>query len=436
MDWIQGKQFTATCQTARRLMIAAVVCVVTSASVARAQFLCPPLEGDAAGLDIPASTVTVQVIGETSVLGGVAPIRTLMGDSVGNVASVFFDICFDATKLDIAEMLQSTGAACAEKADCPGAQTCGEDGTCQANVVTACSLAGNLGQDHILIASSPEIPENPDNPRRLRLLVADATRDNAVCSTAAECAENEICPFERCIRTCTTGDDCPPGNRCKALNDGSDQMVCSPLDIIANGDLVNCTFDVAEDPNIAGSTPLTFGLLQVADDTIPVAMAIPAIGLPGSINLVPCQSNNDCPNGKVCSPDGVCRFPTPTLTATPTATGPTVTPTRTPTTPVGGTSTPTRTPTGGTPTATATRTRTGGGTSTFTPTLTPTTPGTDGTATPTRTSSASPTSTVDHGGGGGGCNCAIQPAQETDWMRTLMPLLIPAAMLWGRRRRF
>lgn len=435
MDWIQSKQLMGACNVATRLMLAVSVYLGMTASAATAQFLCPPLEGAATGVDIPASTVTIQVFGEQSVLGGEAPIRASMTGSENNVAAVFFDICFDATKLDIAEELQSTGAPCEAKEDCPGAQPCGDDGTCQANVVTACSLSGTLGEDHILIASSPEIPENPDNPRRLRLIVADATRDSRTCATADECEENEICPFGRCILTCTNNDGCPAGNRCKVLNDGSEQMVCSPLDIIANGELVNCTFDVAEDPNIAGVTPLTFGLLQVADDSVPESLALPAIGIPGSINLVPCQNNDDCPDGKVCSPDGVCRFPTPTLTPSVTATGPTATPTRTPTTPtivVSATPTRTSTRTGGTPTNTATRT---GSVSTSTPTLTPTDGGTGGTATPTRTSTRTPTGTLGLGGGGGGCNCAIQSAQDVGWMQALLPLLLPAAMMWGRRRR-
>src|SRR5262249_18752347 len=148
-------------------------------------------------------------------------------------ASIFFDVCFDATKLAIAQELQSTGAPCEEKADCPGAQTCGEDHTCQANVVTACRLAPSLTANHMLIASSPEIPENPDNPLRLRLLIVDATRMSTSCTTAeTDCATNEICPFGTCVRTCTTNDDCPAGNRCKELNDGSDRTVCSPLNII------------------------------------------------------------------------------------------------------------------------------------------------------------------------------------------------------------
>jgi hypothetical protein len=430
MDGIQNGRRTAVRIGAYRLLLAAAV-FVAGASAARAQFLCPPLEGIAAG-DIPASTVTIQVFGETAVLGGVAPIRTSMAGSEGNVASVFFDICFDATKLDIAEELQSTGAPCDVKEDCPGAQPCGDDGTCQALVVTACTLAGTLGQDHVLRASSPEIPENPDNPRRLRLLIADANRNATACTTPAECAENEICPFGRCVRTCANNDDCPPGNRCKAFNDGAGQgngvNVCSPLNIVPNGDLVNCTFDVAEDPTIAGMTPLTEGLLQVADDSIPVAMAIPAVFVPGSINLVPCTNTNQCPEGKVCDPDGVCRVPTPTPTPTVTNTGPTATPTDTPIT-VPPTTPPTVPPT--TPPTVPPTTP---------PTIAPTTPPTSGpSATPTitRTRTASPTSTGDgQGGGGGGCNCAIQPAQEAGWMRTLVPLLIPAAMLWGRRRRY
>lgn len=433
MDWIRSKQHIGARQAACRLALAATLCLGMTGAAA-AQFLCPPLEGTAAGLDIPASTVTIQVFGGQGVLGGEAPLRASMADSEGNVASVFFDICFDATKLDIAEELQSTGAPCEEKADCPGAQPCGDDGTCQANVVTACDLAGNLGDDHILIASSPEIPENPDNPRRLRFIIADASRDAQTCNAAEECDAGEICPFGRCITLCETDDDCADGNRCKDLNDGSGQRVCSPLNIVPNGDLVTCTFDVAEDPNIAGTTPLNFGLLQVADDTIPVAMAIPAVGVPGTITLVPCENDDDCPDGKVCAEDGVCRSPTPTPTATATFTGPTVTNTPIRTTPVPSTLTPT-------PTQTRTFTATSiGATRTPTPTSTSTatgTGGTPGTATPTRTSTASPTPTDDAGGGGGGgCDCAIQPAQEAGWMRTLMPLLLPAAMLWGRRRRF
>ena len=430
MDWIQTKQITGARQAVYGLMLAATFWLGMTGS-AQAQFLCPPLEGSAAGIDAPATTVTIQVFGDEGVLGGEAPIRADMAESQGNVASVFFDVCFDATKLSLADELQSTGAPCDAKEDCPGAQTCGDDGTCQAFVVTACSLAGNLADNHRLIASSPEIPENPDNPERLRLLVVDANNDAQSCENAENCAENQICPFGKCITTCTSSENCPAGNRCKELNDGSEQMVCSPLNIIPNGTLVNCTFDVAENPDIAGSTPLTFGLLQVADDTIPSSLPIPALGIPGSINLVPCQDDEDCPDGKVCSDDGVCRAaPTPT----PTGTGPTATQTPTVTTPVSVvTNTPTRTFTSGTSTPTRTFTGTGGD-----PTLTPTptaTDGTGGTTTPTRTATATRTG-GDGGGGGGGCDCAIQPAQEAGWMRTLLPLLIPAAMLWGRRRRF
>lgn len=432
MDWIQRNRIIGARKVAYGVMLAATFWLGMT-GVATAQFECPPLEGAAAGIDAPATTVTIQIFGDEGVLGGEAPIRADMAESQGNVASVFFDICFDVTKLSLDQVLQSTGAACDAKEDCPGAQTCGEDGTCQAFVVTACSLAGNLGDNHRLIASSPEIPENPDNPERLRLLVVDASNDAQDCETAENCGENQICPFGKCITTCTSSETCPAGNRCKALNDGSEQMVCSPLNIIPNGTLVNCTFDVAENPDIAGSTPLTFGLLQVADDTIPSSLAIPAIGIPGAINLVPCQNDEDCPDGKVCSDDGVCRAPTPTPTSSPTGTGPTVTQTPTITTLIPlVTNTPTRTFTSGTSTPTRTFT---GGVGTFTPTPTATDDQIGGTRTPTRTATATATGD-DNGGGGGGCDCAIQPAHEAGWVPTLMPLLIPAAMLWGRRRRF
>lgn len=427
MDWIQKRQITA--RNATFGMLLAATCWLSMTGTATAQFECPPLEGAAAGVGAPATTVEISILGDEGVLGGEAPIRAEMAESQENVAGVFFDICFDVTKLSLDQELQSTGSPCDAKEDCPGAQACGDDGTCQAFIVTACSLAGNLGDNHRLVASSPEIPENPDNPERLRLFVLDKSADAADCETAEDCGENQICPFGKCITTCTGNENCPAGNRCKELNDGSEQMVCSPLNIIPNGPLVNCTFDVAENPDIAGSTPLTFGLLQVSDDSIPSSLAIPAIGIPGSINLVPCQNDEDCPDGKVCSDDGVCRAPTPTPTLTPTGTGPTITPTPTVTTPVPlVTNTPTRTVTSGTNTPTRTNTS---GTATVTPTLTSTATG--GTRTPTRTATATPTG--DGGGGGGGCDCAIQPAHDAGWMRTLMPLLIPAAMLWGRRRR-
>jgi hypothetical protein len=226
MDRILSKQLNGARKAVCRLVLAVTFCVGL-APATMAQFLCPPLEGAAAGIDIPASTVTIRVFGEESVLGGDAPVRATMEDSEGNVASVFFDICFDATKLDIAEELESTGSPCEVKEDCPGAQPCGDDGTCQANVVTACSLAGSVADGHILIASAPEIPENPDNQRRLRLIIADASRDAQTCADAEECGEGQICPFGRCITTCATSDDCPTGTRCKDLNDGSQQTVCS-----------------------------------------------------------------------------------------------------------------------------------------------------------------------------------------------------------------
>ncbi len=86
-------------------------------------------------------------------------------------------------------------------------------------------------------------------------------------------------------------------------------------------------------------------------------------------------------------------------------------------------------------TATDTSTRTLTATATKTGTVTPTlvaTPTLTGYATPSATPSA--TLTRRSGGGGGGCSCKIDPDAPASGARDVLAVLLPALMLWLRRR--
>lgn len=123
---------------------------------------------------------------------------------------------------------------------------------------------------------------------------------------------------------------------------------------------------------------------------------------------------------------------TPTATATP---QPTDTPTATATATITGEPTATATATSTSPPATATATATATNTrppATATVTNTPATPATaTATATATRTG-ATPTVTPKKGGGGGGCN--VVPVDPTAAPGAAALLLLPALLLWVRRR--
>jgi hypothetical protein len=126
--------------------------------------------------------------------------------------------------------------------------------------------------------------------------------------------------------------------------------------------------------------------------------------------------------------------PTPTSTSTPQSTS-TATVTNTPAVTNTATATATNTPAttntaSATPTATntaPTATRTATATATDTAVVPPT-----ATATATRTG-ATPTATKKSGGGGGG-GCNVVPTRQSDATGTAALLLLPALLLWVRRR--
>jgi len=410
---LRGRHLGTGSSVAVILFVVALV-QLAGASAAGAQFLCPTPAGAGQGVDIAVGTVVVAVVGEDGPPGGFAGMTANMSGGQGQVGSVFFDICFDGNALDIAEAPEAQ-APCTADGKCPGDQVC-QGNMCIANVVTACQLDSRLTADHELVATSPIIPENPPNPRRLRLAVVDATRNATSCDSDEDCGEDEICPFERCVRTCADDEDCPSGTRC---HDIEEESICSPINIIDDGALVRCTFDILETAPL-GDTPLDFALLEVADDSIPIAQALPSEGQGGFIGIKPCGPDVPCPTGEVCV-NGICKVPTITPTPTPTFTGGTSTPTPT--------ITPTTPPVTSTPTPTQTPSWTGG------PTNTPTDTPTEGTATPT--GSATPTTTGARAGGDhDGCHCEIVGTERSNPLNSFLVLLAPLLILWGRRRRY
>jgi hypothetical protein len=201
-----------------------------------------------------------------------------------------------------------------------------------------------------------------------------------------------------------------------------------PIAQLTAGALATCAFHIAEDAPF-GDTDL------IADTVVVGARSGQRICGPGT---------TDCD-----SSDGVVSIgeatATPTATNTPTRQQtPTNTPTRqataTSTSEATATVTPTvegtatNTPEGGTPTNTPEVTVT----NTVAPTATNTPPPT---ATSTEGQEGSPTATRTNTPGGGGAkgteddSCAIVPASQMNPMRSLILLVVPAMLLWGRRRR-
>lgn len=177
---------------------------------------------------------------------------------------------------------------------------------------------------------------------------------------------------------------------------------------LGDGDLVTCQFSIL--PGVpTGSTSLVLADPLVGDDQ---GMPIEPVQLVDGVIVI-----------------GEAPTPTPTATSTPTT--PAGTPTSTATV-TGGVDTPTATPTNtgevGTPTNTppATATNTPPPTATVTATETEVVPPTN---TPTRTNTPRPSNPEDDD------SCAIVPASQVNPWRSLMLLVVPALLLWGRRRR-
>ena len=186
----------------------------------------------------------------------------------------------------------------------------------------------------------------------------------------------------------------------------------NPPPALGNGPLVTCDFRIKEGVP-AGTVALEIASPFLGDDQ---GQQIPVRVRDGSVQVVADIAT-----------------PTPTSTSTPQPTD-TRTATATPTNTVGTTATPTATATntGGTsatPTATATSTRSTPS-ATATSTHTPPTQAT-ATATATRTGST-PTATRRPGGGDSGCSVAPVTADST---AAAVVLLLPALLLWVRRRR-
>jgi len=174
-----------------------------------------------------------------------------------------------------------------------------------------------------------------------------------------------------------------------------------------------------------GTVAVTFDFAAVSDNA---GAEVEVVGVPGDIVIVAELPITPTPTPTT----GVAATVTVTSTATPTNTGGGATPTATPTN--GGGATPTETggvePTateGVEPTATLpVATVTGGPEPTETAGVEPTN---------TRLSLRTPTRV-----GGGGFtteddSCSIVPVEQSNPMRSLILLIGPAALLWGRRRR-
>lgn len=205
----------------------------------------------------------------------------------------------------------------------------------------------------------------------------------------------------------------------------------SGLEPLGNGEIATCDFHILEGvPTGTAALNVDFAELTGADGTIPV------MGVDGQIII-----SDATPTF---TPTSTSAPGTPTATGTPTGTSQ-ATATSTPT--GGGPTavvTATSTATSGTPgtpvaTSTATATRSSGtpGTPTSTPsagtpgataTFTQGTPGTPG-ATATRTATRRPTVVEDDG-------CNVTPTQNGNAGRTLALLMVPALLIWARRRRF
>jgi hypothetical protein len=203
-----------------------------------------------------------------------------------------------------------------------------------------------------------------------------------------------------------------------------------PIAQLTEGALASCAFQIADDAPL-GDTDL------VADRVVVGARSGQRVC--GPDEEVVCDSR-----------DGVVSIglatPTPTATRTPTrAATATNTPTRAATATVtptgdGDTPTPTQTVDGNTATPTAT---VDGGTPTNTPQATATSTPPQATDTPgptnTPTEGVAPTSTRTNTPGGlqgvEDDSCAIVPAAQVNPLRSLLLLVGPALLLWGRRRK-
>lgn len=446
MNWVAFEakdRLGGTGGVARVALVAALI--VPLAVTANAQFQCPtptPLAGESAGVD---TTVTIAVTGEDAPPGGISNMTANVSGGDGNIASILFDVCFDPDVFTIGQVGSPAGPCRPMPPLCPGNQPC-EGGRCIEQLVTACTLLGGLDATHTLKASIPEIPENPDDPVRIRLAVTDATRDRQQCSIDEDCPEGEICPFgTACVRLCDSDEDCAP-NRCRDIlvstqGEEVEESVCTPLDRIPEGDLVRCRFDVLEQAPF-GTTSLDFtDLIEAADDDIPEPNSLPVLGIGDTVEIFMCTNNDQCPAPKVCV-DGRCLNPTPTptrtTTATPTrtATPQTIVPTSTPTST--RTNTATAAPSTATPTLTLTPIR-----PTATPTLSPTPiqPTTPPTLTatprgPTATATRTRTPTAPVGiTGEDDDSCQIRPAAGNGELRGWLLSLAPVLIAWRRSRR-
>jgi len=193
------------------------------------------------------------------------------------------------------------------------------------------------------------------------------------------------------------------------------------LDPLGDGELASCDFHIL--PGVpAGSAALTvqFAELTGANGDIPVDAVDGAIQITTEgPTLTPTSTPTSQATATFTTSIGV-----PTNTATPTGTT-AATVTATATSPVTG-GTATATSTSGTPVSTNTATATGG-TQIGTPTATPTggTPG--GTPTHTRIPTFRPSNEDD--------GCSVGSGQHSSAGATVL-LLVPALLLWARRRRF
>lgn len=170
-----------------------------------------------------------------------------------------------------------------------------------------------------------------------------------------------------------------------------------------------------------GTVAVTFDFAAVSDNA---GAEVEVEGVPGEIIIVA----------------SLPATPTPTPTTGPSATTTrTATSTATPTNTSGATATPTSTTTA-TPTETGvqpTETEEVPPTATATPTNTVPVGPTETEVVPsTRTRTAAPTATAGGGGAiGDDDSCSIVPVEQSNPMRSLILLIGPAALLWGRRRR-
>jgi len=202
----------------------------------------------------------------------------------------------------------------------------------------------------------------------------------------------------------------------------------SGLEPLGNGEIATCDFHILEGvPTGTAALNVDFAELTGADGTIPV------MGVDGQIiisdatpTFTPTSTSAPGTPTATGTPTGTSQAtatstpttggPTVAVTATATATGGTGGPTATPTATrsEGTPNTPTSTPTVGTPAATATFTQ-----------------GTPGTpmVTATRTATRRPTVVEDDG-------CNVTPTQGGNAGRTLALLMVPALLMWARRRRF